>query len=1530
MMMSFFPLKRTDVEPENDTKAEITEEETDKKKKTKKKPDKNPQDEASPENGSAKARKSEVEEEDVEPENDTKAERTEEDTDKKKKKKKKQDKNPQDEASLENDSAKARKSGSTLSTTSAESTESAPYSPKRSKKKKSSKANVSDELKASQPEEETKKSKKKKSNKATSDETGEDSPKKKKKKKKAEEKASASTTAGESADSVAKSKKKKKKKGKKTSKEASSENEDDPEPVKEDEEEKPASNKSIESDLKPIANEGQPEPEVPPASFTLEEETPTSQADLFGKDDTRDNLSITPGQHSDSMRKTSSKKPERRRSQSHDQPTTRRSSKKHSSVKSEEGKEGSKKRSSSLGKYAKGSKKRSSSLGKYAKRTSATTQTRDTDVGALKEAFASEDGEKASSPNAVKAREQLRSLSADPGEVRQGYMSQVSGGDNDDELKTRTGEDKRPSITIQGEVGLDSGGRVGNAHLSQVSGGDDDDELKTRTGEGKRPSITMQGEVGLDSGGRVGNAYLSQVSGGDDDEVLKTPPSEDMVRMKRRRGSAPGGSVQNAYLNHVSGGNKAEDKVDVPPKKGEERGRPLRLTKPQRRASSTGKIKSNAALQYPVSGGDGHDVLGSTSSGSVHNAYLNHVSGGDKTEDKVDIPPETGEGRGGPLRLTKPQRRSSSAGKIKNNAASQHPVSGGNDDDVLKTPPREDKATMKAIGGRVRKAYLNHVSGGKKAEDKLDVPPKKGEGRGRSLRLTKPQRRASSTGDSNAALQYLGIGLMGKNKSRISEPVSPSTPLPSKPDAFATPFTSYKQSLFDDKNAVSPVRRMMNLTALNLATPVRPSKALAPRPKDLKKLLSQDADASFADSVVLLLKDETKKSQVTELCDRIQKADGLPKTRRLSMRDNDLTVDIIKAIQNDPDVTEIVVDGDVAFNTISTALLFQFVEALSMNLHLKRLTFKAVQLGNDILYALATSLETNFVLEELDLSQNLFTSEGLAEFCQALANSNKACKTVNLENQTTPISIASEVDVLEAFSENKRLTKAKVDFNSKDGQEKLTKILKRNEKQPPKKIDFDKTLIELLMYEAERAEALMEQRKAENKPLEVPEDDWDYLYELAVLFDKYKLKEIVESENDDSKKKSKPKNADSLSKTEKSNFLFGLFKDILDDSIGCFNSDGSFLTPEFISKHLKKTQDTDELVFDFHGQWKLFKRFPVTDPNRELIVTKFVDAIVTHPEMKVFMGINMANTGCGDDFLEKLAERCLADPKLLPNLHMINFETNFINERGCVALSKLISSPTSLRYLQVVRMENQKGLLTSKAEFSLLRAMFVNRSVVVVSLRFRGLLERQQIPSYVCRNVDFLRQARQRHYKKTGTGRKRNETEVYFDKIAANDKSITEVNLPANRKIHSLSLEETIKAAQAFAKNTHVKSINLNGCKLGNEFAEAMGKSLATNNTIEKLLLENNSISGTGIRYLFEGVAQNSCLLEFRLHKQSKMIVAADEDSLADILDPNQMLTKLGIDFRSQNAQVKIERNMKRNDRLKRSGDSTDNLKYLF
>jgi hypothetical protein len=123
----------------------------------------------------------------------------------------------------------------------------------------------------------------------------------------------------------------------------------------------------------------------------------------------------------------------------------------------------------------------------------------------------------------------------------------------------------------------------------------------------------------------------------------------------------------------------------------------------------------------------------------------------------------------------------------------------------------------------------------------------------------------------------------------------------------------------------------------------------------------------------------------------------------------------------------------------------------------------------------------------------------------------------------------------------------------------------------------------------------------------------------------------------------------------------------------------------------------------------------------------------------------------------------------------------------------------------------------------------------------------------------------------------RNEIETYFDKIAMNDPSITEVNLSGNHKFINLNKYETIKAAKAFARNTHVKAINMSCCEIGDEFAEAIGKSLESNEAIEELWLENNVISRNGIKFIFEGVAKNSCLSELRLHGQFKSVAVSDE-----------------------------------------------------
>jgi hypothetical protein len=687
----------------------------------------------------------------------------------------------------------------------------------------------------------------------------------------------------------------------------------------------------------------------------------------------------------------------------------------------------------------------------------------------------------------------------------------------------------------------------------------------------------------------------------------------------------------------------------------------------------------------------------------------------------------------------------------------------------------------------------------------------------------------------------------------------------------------------------------------------------------------RDKAKTFIDYALERLPAKSRQQQlVKKLVKKIERLGGFPKTRRLSLRDNEMVGQMIKAVRYDPTIVEIKVDP-VMFGTISSTLLSQCIDSLRLNLHVRSLSFQGVELGNDFLYQLAASMEYNFSIQEIDLSSNCFTNEGISTFCQALANSNETVTHLNLKNQTTPISEASQADVMEAFEQNKTLTHIELDFISEDGPEKLKKILKRNRKLAPTlSPKIDEKLISVLSDEVDRAQELWEQQQDELKLWEEDEVDWDYAMELAELFDRCKLKQEVE---DNVKTFAEPvkrrTNADDLSGAEKSKFLFGDFMKNMEDSVMAFKEDGSFLTPDFIAKYFQERPEDNTLTFDFHGQWKLFKRFPVHDPARQRIVDRFVEAIARHPRADEITGINMANTAAGDDFLIALSKICLEHPSLLPKLHTINFETNYINEPGVVALSKLVASNSACRYMQVIRLENQKGLLKSRAEFALAKAMRTNRSIVVLSLTIRNLLERERIGKYILRNVDFIRQARQQRRLVSGKQRQRNPVEQVFDRVRMNDENLDKVDMVGNERFLTLTEDEKIKAAQAFAENGYVKELILNGCGIDDAFARALADCFLTNKTLEKVHLDGNDISGEGIKALFAGLGKNTSIKELRLHKQSRFISTVDEEKLSDQLGNNTTLTTLGLSFRSKMASVTLDRITKHNKNLELKAKAT-------
>eukprot|EP00934_Nitzschia_sp_Nitz4_P000761 Nitzschia sp. Nitz4//scaffold108_size72880//41596//43254//NITZ4_005818-RA/size72880-processed-gene-0.55-mRNA-1//-1//CDS//3329532678//761//frame0 len=419
--------------------------------------------------------------------------------------------------------------------------------------------------------------------------------------------------------------------------------------------------------------------------------------------------------------------------------------------------------------------------------------------------------------------------------------------------------------------------------------------------------------------------------------------------------------------------------------------------------------------------------------------------------------------------------------------------------------------------------------------------------------------------------------------------------------------------------------------------------------------------------------------------------------------------------------------------------------------------------------------------------------------------------------------------------------------------------------------------------------------------------DWDYLYELALQYDQYKLQEAEEAKNPRTPVVDEPPPKPSPSKKGIKAALEGIMGDN-------FTANGKFLTKEYIDKYLVEDKKFKSLTFDYCGQSKLFKRFDRKDDEQRKISKLFVDTLLKHPRASEITAINMANALIPDEFLLHLAKSCL-DSKGLPKLQVLNMESNLLGQEGIAALSQAIANPQVWRRLQILKLENQKTPLTSDAEEALGQALLVSPSLVVVSLRVRGGLERQQINNSVAANIDNLRQARRKHQQQTGTlkERKRNEMEQYFDKIALNDASITEVNIVGNIKYLGLNQTERCKSGAAFATNSHVRTLQLVKLKLDDAFCVEMGKAIAVNTTLEKVILDSNAISGAGMKSLFEGLGKNQSIVEFQARHQEKKISSADEQALPPLLQENKKLIKLGVDLRDQMAKMQLERKTNEN-----------------
>jgi Ran GTPase-activating protein (RanGAP) involved in mRNA processing and transport len=281
----------------------------------------------------------------------------------------------------------------------------------------------------------------------------------------------------------------------------------------------------------------------------------------------------------------------------------------------------------------------------------------------------------------------------------------------------------------------------------------------------------------------------------------------------------------------------------------------------------------------------------------------------------------------------------------------------------------------------------------------------------------------------------------------------------------------------------------------------------------------------------------------------------------------------------------------------------------------------------------------------------------------------------------------------------------------------------------------------------------------------------------------------------------------------------------------------------------------------------------------------------------------------------------LAFAKSLNNntsLETVNLESNKIGSEGIPALIAALGKSNSILEMHL---RHQKKPMGSAEEETLFGLFESNTTCVKLGLDLRSMLAQSSLERKLAQNRELARIARtgQNSGKKSpprlkGAGKMQD----WFAKIAANDPSVTAVDLVGDILFLSMRTPDRLAAAASFASNTLIRSVKLNLLELDDEFAQELAKAIKKNTAIEKLSLEQNDLRGDGIKAIVGALATNTSLVELALRHQKKPMDTAAEEALAGLMEKNTSIVKLGLNLRSSRAQIDINNILKRNREIAR------------
>jgi hypothetical protein len=283
-----------------------------------------------------------------------------------------------------------------------------------------------------------------------------------------------------------------------------------------------------------------------------------------------------------------------------------------------------------------------------------------------------------------------------------------------------------------------------------------------------------------------------------------------------------------------------------------------------------------------------------------------------------------------------------------------------------------------------------------------------------------------------------------------------------------------------------------------------------------------------------------------------------------------------------------------------------------------------------------------------------------------------------------------------------------------------------------------------------------------------------------------------------------------------------------------------------------------------------------------------------------------------DSFVSALAQSLQTNHKL----RVLSLEGNAVSGQGIISLFGVLETNGSL---QEIQLRHQTKVMTSDEEDDLAELLQGNQTVVRLSLDLRSSLARHHVDALLRRNQDVQRQKNQPSAGTKSKKKKKNDMELFFDKVAQNDPNVTEIDLVNDRLFKGLSKASRLEAAASLAQNTHVIKVKLNRLDLDDEFAVALAASVATNDTLQVLNLDSNTLTGGGILALLASVRpKKEGLRELQLRHQAKAMASTDEEKVMDELEENESLVKLGLDIRNALVKSKIQQKLTRNNDLLR------------